>query len=116
MVRSVRNSENSSSGSPSGGSSRGRKTLWVGKERILPYEGKEKLPLEQLDSKGKVTKQGQPRHFVARQGNSYKLIRVYRAGGIKHSLVRMVKPFNKDKPEEKIFFQRLKKLEIPGAI
>lgn len=109
------NEENKEAVEPSSEEKKERKrTLKVGAEVIRPYKGKEELPKETLDSKGNVIKPGEPRHFVARQMNNYKLIRVYRAKGIKHSLVRMVKPYTK--PGDKIFFQQLKKLEIPGAI
>jgi len=85
---------------------RGRKgTLKFGKEVIRPYKGKEELPEAVLDSKGKVIKPGEPRHFLARQGNNYKLVRVYRARGIKHGLVRMVKPYIKGKPEDYLTMQ-----------
>lgn len=90
--------------------------LKVGEEIIRPYEGKSKLPPDKLDAKGNVLAVGEARHFVARHGNDYKLIRVYRAKGVKHALVRMVKPRLKDKPEEKAFFNELKRHEIPGAI
>jgi hypothetical protein len=92
-----------------------KKVLKIGNEVILPYKGKESLPKEVLGSKGDLVKPGEPRHFVTRQGDSYKLIRVYRARGIKHALVRMIKPKKKNKPGEKELYAKLKKLGIPGA-
>ena len=92
------------------------KPFKVGSEVILPYLGKDSLPDAILNKKGDLVKPGEPRHFVTRQGEVYKLIRVYRARlAIKHSLVRMIKPNKRNKPEEKAFFQELKKREIPGT-
>ena len=92
-----------------------KKGFKLGKETIIPYDGKENLPKETLDSKGQVVKQGASRHFVAREGNVYKLIRVYRAKGIKHSLVRMLKPRVKERVQDRILFNQLKSFNIPGA-
>jgi len=91
------------------------KTFKLGNEIIRPYRGKETLPKAVFDSKGNVIKPGEPRHFVTRQGDDYKLIRVYRAKGIKHALVRMIKPKKRNKPEEKEILSQLKRLEIPGT-
>lgn len=107
----------SGEGTEDQGSKKSRmKVLKIGNEVIRPYLGKDELPKEELDNKGNVIKPGQSRHFLARHGNVYKLIKVYRAKGIKHSLVRMIKPNIKNKPGEKALLLDLKKRDIPGAI
>jgi len=92
----------------------------IGNEVIKPYTGKENLPKEKLDSKGNVISPGEPRHFVVRADhNTWKLIRVYRAKGVKRSLVRTLKPKRRKKTQKStqdaFILQKLKEMQIPGA-
>lgn len=88
-----------------------------------PYLSKDDLPAEKFDSKGKVIEPGESRYFVARAPDSvsglcYKLVRVYRAKGIKRSLVRVLKIKKRDArgAKDREIFQKLKEAEIPGAM
>lgn len=91
---------------------------------LKPYVGKDDLPREKLDSKGNVVEQGESRYFVTRASDSvsggacYKLVRVYRARGIKRSLIRVLKVKKRDErgAKDREILRKLKEAEIPGAI
>lgn len=90
---------------------------------LKPYLGKDDLPAEKLDSKGGVIEEGESRYFVARatdsvSGTCYKLMRMYRAKGIKRSLVRVLKVKKRDErgAKDREILRKLKEAEIPGAI
>jgi len=56
---------------------RGRpRSLRIRGQVIKPYKGKDDLPEEKIDSKGNLIASGEPRHFVARSGNNYKVISI----------------------------------------
>lgn len=83
-----------------------------------PYVGKDDLPREKLDSKGNIVEPGESRYFVARGEECYKLMRMYRAKGIKRSLVRVLKIKKMDErgAKDREILKQLKEAEIPGAI
>ena len=99
------------------------KVFKIGKEIIKPYTGKKNLPKAEYDSKGNITKIGEPRHFLVHADNkTYKLIRVYNGKGVKRSLVRALKVRRKatakvtDRSiEDKHILSKLKEMELPGA-
>lgn len=96
----------------------------VNGEIIRPYIGKKDLPLAAYgrttkSGKGRIIKAGEPRHFLARvDKGTYKLIKVYRAHGLKRSLVRVLKTDKKDARGKKdlALLKRLSERGIPGAV
>lgn len=57
-----------------------------------------------------------PLYEVARSGRRYKLLRYRRSAyGVQRDVVRIIEPQNKNKPQDRILLQALKKAGIPGA-
>ena len=89
----------------------------IGGVILKPYVGKEELPKEKLDSKGNVINPGEPRFFLTRGNDCHKLMKIYRAKGIKRCLVRVlkVKKRNEQGAKDREIYQTLKKGGISGG-
>lgn len=89
-----------------------------------PYHSREDLDSKidpecapRIDKKGKVQAPGKSKYFLARTGDTFKLIAVYRNGkGIARRGVRTLKPYKKSNPEDKAVMRQLFSMGIPGAV
>lgn len=91
-----------------------KEQLYEGYNGPESLEGKEFEP--KLDSKGKVLAPGKPKYFINRNGDTYKVIAVYRNGkGIARRLVRTLKPKKRSALDDRAIMRQLYAWKIPGA-